>query len=98
MGGWMRSRRSDTILGNIIQLYYGKVDSISIDRAIRKKSDRPFHDKRARSLSIPTLSIPKRASDRPFHPKRAIDLLPNSQDNHSEFLVSVDVALRKYLQ
>ena len=45
MGGWMRSRRSDKILGNIIELYYGKVDSISIDRAIRKKSDRPFLQK-----------------------------------------------------
>ncbi|MCC3427673.1 MAG: hypothetical protein JGK24_24455 [Microcoleus sp. PH2017_29_MFU_D_A] len=47
--------------------------------------------KRSRAID---LSMKKRAIDLSMK-KRAIALLSNSQDNHSEFLVSVDVALRK---
>ncbi|MCC3588395.1 hypothetical protein [Microcoleus sp. PH2017_30_WIL_O_A] len=47
--------------------------------------------KRSRAID---LSMKKRAIDLSMK-KRAIALLPNSQDNHSEFLVSVDVALMK---
>jgi len=45
-----------------------KVDSISIDRASRKKSDRPFHNKKSDQPFHTT------KSDQPFHEKRAITL------------------------
>ncbi|MEG4343944.1 hypothetical protein QUB70_11735 [Microcoleus sp. A003_D6] len=53
---------------------------IAIDREKGVKGDRPFDFTKG---------------DRPFQTEKAIVLLTNSQDNRSEFLVSVDVALMK---